>query len=42
MLKPGQGVRLTLWRGPPFEGPVREHKVRIEVIERPPQAAASS
>jgi len=41
MLKPGQGVRLVLWRGPPFEGPVREHKVRIEVIERPAQAAAS-
>jgi len=42
MLKPGQGVRLNLWRGPPFEGPVREHNVRIEVIERPPEAAASS
>ena len=23
MLKPGQGVRLSLWRGPPFEGPLR-------------------
>jgi len=42
MLKPGQGVRLGLWRGPPFEGPVREHNVRIEVVERPAQAAASS
>ncbi len=41
MLKPGQGVRLSLWRGPPFEGPLREHKVRIEVVERPAQAAAS-
>ncbi|HLG53372.1 MAG TPA: trypsin-like peptidase domain-containing protein [Steroidobacteraceae bacterium] len=42
MLKPGQGIRLGLWRGPPFEGPVREHSVRIEVVERPAQAAASS
>jgi S1-C subfamily serine protease len=41
MLKPGQGVRLSLWRGPPFEGPPREHNVRIEVVERPAQAAAS-
>jgi S1-C subfamily serine protease len=41
MLKPGQGVRLSLWRGPPFEGPLREHDVRIEVVERPAQAAAS-
>jgi S1-C subfamily serine protease len=41
MLKPGQGVRLSLWRGPPFEGPLREHIVRIEVVERPAQAAAS-
>ncbi len=41
MLKPGQGVRLSLWRGPPFEGPLREHSVRIEVVERPAQAAAS-
>ena len=41
MLKPGQGVRLSLWRGPPFEGPLREHNVRIEVVERPAQAAAS-
>ncbi len=42
MLKPGQGVRLGLWRGPPFEGPAREHNVRIKVVERPAQAAASS
>ena len=41
MLKPGQGVRLGLLRGPPVEDSVQEHKVRIEVIERPPQAAAS-
>jgi len=41
MLKPGQGVRLSLWRGPPFEGPLREYNVRIEVIERPAQAATS-
>ena len=41
MLKPGQGVKLSLWRGPPFEGPLREHKVRIEVVERPAEAAAS-
>ncbi|MDH4259383.1 MAG: trypsin-like peptidase domain-containing protein [Gammaproteobacteria bacterium] len=41
MLKPGQGVRLSLWRGPPFEEPLREHNVRIEVVERPTQAAAS-
>ena len=41
MLKPGQGVKLSLWRGPPFEGPLREHNVRIEVVERPAEAAAS-
>ncbi len=41
MLKPGQGVRLGLLRGPPLEGTVREHNVRIEVIERPPQAGAT-
>ena len=41
MLKPGQGVRLGLLRGPPISDSVQEHKVRIEVIERPPQAAAS-
>ncbi|MDP9199393.1 MAG: trypsin-like peptidase domain-containing protein [Pseudomonadota bacterium] len=41
MLKPGQGVRLGLLRGPPVGDSVQEHKVRIEVIERPPQAAAA-
>jgi len=41
MLKPGQGVKLSIWRGPPFEGPLREHNVRIEVVERPAEAAAS-
>ena len=41
MLKPGQGIRLGLLRGPPVEDSVQEHKVRIEVIERPPQAAAA-
>jgi S1-C subfamily serine protease len=41
MLKPGQGVRLGLLRGPPLQDAVQEHKVRIEVIERPPQAAAA-
>ncbi|MEX1993560.1 MAG: trypsin-like peptidase domain-containing protein [Steroidobacteraceae bacterium] len=41
MLKPGQAVRLRLWRGAPQEGDVREHNVRIEVIERPQEAAAA-
>ncbi len=41
MLKPGQGVRLRLWRGPPAESDVREHNVRIEVVERPQEAAAT-
>ena len=41
MLKPGQGVRLGLLRGSPVEDSFQEHKVRIEVIERPPQAAAT-
>ena len=36
---PGQVTRLTVHRGPPFEGQPREHSVRIEVIERPPLAA---
>ena len=39
---PGQSVRLTIRRGPPFEGPPREHSVQVKVIERPAQAAASS
>ncbi len=41
MLKPGQGVKLELLRGPPLEGAVQQHNVRILVIERPPQAAAA-
>jgi Do/DeqQ family serine protease len=39
---PGQSVQLTIRRGPPFEGPPREHSAQIQVIERPPQAAATS
>lgn len=42
MLQPGQGVRVGLWRGPPFDGPAREHSLRVPVIERPTRAAASS
>jgi len=38
MLKPGQGVRLRIWRGPPREAEVREHNVRIQVGERPQRA----
>jgi S1-C subfamily serine protease len=38
MLRPGQGARLRIWRGPPLEPEVREHNVRIQVGERPPQA----
>jgi serine protease DegS len=41
-LAPGQTARITLRRGPPFEGPPREHSLRIGVIERPARAAASS
>ena len=41
MLKPGQGVRLRLWRRQPQEGDIREHNVRLEVVERPQEAAAS-
>ncbi|MGE0029541.1 MAG: S1C family serine protease [Steroidobacteraceae bacterium] len=41
MLKPGQGVRLRLWRRQPQEGDIREHNVRLEVVERPQGAAAS-
>jgi serine protease DegS len=39
---PGQSVGLTIHRGPPFEGPPRDHSVQITVIERPAQAAATS
>jgi S1-C subfamily serine protease len=38
MLKPGQGVRLRLWRRGPAEGDGLEHNVRIEVVERPQEA----
>lgn len=41
-LAPGQSVGLTIRRGPPFEGPPREHAVQIKVVERPPQAASTS
>ena len=40
MLKPGQPVRLRLWRRSPNEAEGREHNVRIEVIERPQEAGA--
>ncbi len=41
MLKPGQGVRLRLWRRSPAESDGREHNVRLEVIERPQEAGAA-
>jgi serine protease DegS len=41
-LKPGQAARVTLRRGPPFEGPPRELTVRVGVVERPARAAATS
>jgi serine protease DegS len=41
MLKPGQGLRLRLWRRGPVEGEGLEHSVRIEVIERPQEAGAA-
>ena len=37
-LKPGQPVRLRLWRRSPAETDGREHNVRIEVVERPREA----
>jgi S1-C subfamily serine protease len=40
-LKPGQAIRLRLWRAGPQPGEVAEHSVRIEVVERPQEAAAS-
>ena len=40
MLKPGQPVRLRLWRRSPAEPEGLEHNVRLEVIERPQQAGA--
>jgi len=39
-LKPGQPVRLRLWRRSPAEPEGLEHNVRLEVIERPQQAGA--
>jgi serine protease Do len=39
-LKPGQPVRLRLWRRSPNEADGREHNVRIVVIERPQEAGA--
>jgi serine protease DegS len=40
MLKPGQGVRLRLWRRASPESDGLEHSVRIEVVERPREAGA--
>jgi serine protease DegS len=40
MLKPGQPVRLRLWRRAPGQAEGQEHNVRIEVIERPQEAGA--
>jgi S1-C subfamily serine protease len=41
-LAPGDAVRLTLRRGPPFQAQTTEHSLRITVIERPAEAAATS
>jgi len=41
-LAPGDAVRLTVRRGPPFEAQATEHTLGITVIERPAQAAATS
>jgi serine protease DegS len=41
MLKPGQGVRLRLWRRGSAESEGLEHNVRIEVMERPQEAGAT-
>lgn len=41
MLKPGQAIRLRLWRGPSPENDFSEHNVRIQVIERPQEAKAA-
>jgi len=41
MLKPGQGMRLRLWRRASAESDGLEHSVRIEVIERPREAGAT-
>jgi S1-C subfamily serine protease len=39
-VKPGQSVRLRMWRRLPAETEGREHNVRIQVVERPQQAGA--
>jgi len=41
-LDPGDAVRLTVRRGPPFEAQATEHTLRVTVIERPAAAAATS
>lgn len=41
MLKPGQSVRLRLWRRSSAEPEGLEHNVRLEVIERPQEAGAT-
>ena len=41
-LAPGDAVRLTVRRGPPFQTQATEHSLRITVIERPAEAAATS
>jgi S1-C subfamily serine protease len=40
MMKPGQPVRLRLWRRSPADKDGQEHNVRIEVVERPREAGA--
>jgi serine protease DegS len=39
-LKPGQPARLRLWRRSPQDVEGQEHNVRIQVVERPQEAAA--
>jgi len=41
-LAPGDAVRVTVRRGPPFEAQATEFTLRISVIERPAEAAATS
>jgi len=41
-LAPGDAVTLTVRRGPPFESQPREYTLRIPVMERPAEAAATS
>jgi serine protease DegS len=41
MLKPGQPVRLRLWRRTQDESEGLEHNVRLQVIERPQEAGAT-